>query len=596
MLSSTKRSSSSSLSSSIKSILFKYVIQSIRSRMCPISKNFYWFGGIGASLIFAYGSIYLFYSNRFDDDDDNDEDDHGKDGKNDDDDDRFCPSNFIKNADNFSTTKHSQFNDNDGGSDTMSDDSSIEIIILYKQISNRIFEQNDCFKQIQLKTETIIEENHNNSTTINGQYRNILIKGFHKNVMQASRLIDQLLVNHNDEQQNSPLIECKRFEILSTKLPLIIGINGITMKSLIERSGANIHIDHQQSSGDNNGGSQFTTVDIYGNNEQIKMAFNLINELLDQERRFFNDNNRLKQQQLTTKFDDNDLDSFEMFDSTNDLIIVGDNHPQYIRQQSIVAESSSSIVCNRTSLTREQISYMTESFDVIDDDHDHHPDRSISPSILPPIQVYVSHIEHPGRFYVQINENRRSVRLDELMDEMKKFYSNIENQYACRCDSSTTLKINDLVAIKVDDNGDDDDSKFYRGYITGCLDDNNLFSVFYGDFGITAQHSPQSLFYLNGNFLTRLPFQAICCSLNELSIDEQWSIEEIKQFREWTREGLWESIISIRCYRYHYDDNGQRTYMVEMFSKQPNQLMTINVGRKLKHLHNQRLINQREKH
>nr|XP_027205483.1 tudor and KH domain-containing protein-like [Dermatophagoides pteronyssinus] len=482
----------------------------------------------------------------------------------------------------------------------MSDDSSIEIIILYKQISNRIFEQNDCFKQIQLKTETIIEENIN-STAINGQkYRNILIKGFHKNVMQASRLIDQLLVNHNDEQQNSPLIECKRFEILSTKLPLIIGINGITMKSLIERSGANIHIDHQQSSGDNNGGSQFTTVDIYGNNEQIKMAFNLINELLDQERRFFNDNNRLKQQQLTTKFDDNDLDSFEMFDSTNDLIIVGDNHPQYIRQQSIVAESSSSIVCNRTSLTREQISYMTESFDVIDDDHDHHPDRSISPSILPPIQVYVSHIEHPGRFYVQINENRRSVRLDELMDEMKKFYSNIENQYACRCDSSTTLKINDLVAIKVDDNGDDDDSKFYRGYITGCLDDNNLFSVFYGDFGITAQHSPQSLFYLNGNFLTRLPFQAICCSLNELSNDEQWSIEEIEQFREWTREGLWESIISIRCYRYHYDDNdnnnGQRTYMVEMFSKQPNQLMTINVGRKLKHLHNQRLINQREKH
>ncbi|OTF78972.1 hypothetical protein BLA29_001451 [Euroglyphus maynei] len=381
--------------------------------------------------------------------------------------------------------------------------------------------------------------------------------------MQASRLIDQLVT------RSIPSIECKRFEILSTKLPLITGVSGSTMKSLIKRSGAEIRIDQSTKK------CQFTIVDIYGTQEQIRMAYNLINELLDQERQFYRRHSTSDQIQMTIHDDDDELDSFETFsESPTDLIIIGDNHPQYMRQ--LTTESQ-----NRTSLSIEQILYMTESFDVIDDH-----DRSISPSILPPIQVYVSYIENPGLFYVQINENKRSVRLDELMEEIRKFYSNIENQLACRCDPCT-LKINDVVAIKIDD---DSMEKYYRGYITGCLD-GKKFSVFYGDFGITAQHSANSLFYLNGNFLTRLPFQAIRCSIGDIDhiLSSEWSAEEIRHFREWTREGLWESVISVRCHKYRYDDDGRQIFLVEMFSKLPHQLMTVNVGRQLLHLHNQQI-------
>ncbi|XP_046915512.2 tudor and KH domain containing protein papi [Dermatophagoides farinae] len=558
-------------SSSIKKKCIQY-IHHMLFRMSCLSKSLFWFGGIGASLILAYGSIYLF-ANRDDDEDDFDDDDQFK----------FNKTGHVNDKDQ----SNKLFVHIDNGSDTMSDDSSIEIILLYKRVPNSVFEQNDCFIQIQYQTDTKIKEekiidnsfeSDTEQESIGGttvKYRNISIQGFHKNVMQASRRIDQLV-------RSVPPIECTKFEILSTKLPLIMGVNGSTIKSLTKCSGAEIRINQPAYN------KQFITVDIYGTRDQIKMAYNLIEELLDQERRFHRQQSTSDQIQIINLDDDGDYDmlkSFETFELSSDLAIMGDNHPQYIQQQQLTTNDSSleTFIQHRTSLSMERISYMTESLDVIDDH-----DRSISPSILPPVQVFVSYIDNPSSFYVQINENRRSIRLDELMEKMKKFYSNIENQLACRCDRRT-LKINDIVAIKVDD--DNSAEKFYRGYIIDCLD-GEKFSVFYGDFGITAQHSANSLFYLNDNFLTRLPFQAIRCSLNDIDhiSPNEWSAEEIKYFRELTREGLWESVISIRCHEYRNDNNndGRRIFLVEMFSKLPHQLMTKNVGKKLLQLLNRR--------
>lgn len=110
--------------------------------MSCLSKSLVWFGGIGASLILAYGSLYLLNSIQ-------------QDGN------LMFP---------FFRRKSSGFSD-DGGDfidteESCESDSSIDVILMLKQVPTNLYEQQNGFVRIQDKTSTIIEKSHNTKTSI----------------------------------------------------------------------------------------------------------------------------------------------------------------------------------------------------------------------------------------------------------------------------------------------------------------------------------------------------------------------------------------------------------------------------------------------
>lgn len=359
--------------------------------------------------------------------------------------------------------------------------------------------------------------------------------------MQASKLIDRLII---DQQASIEILkQSKKFQILRTQELLIRGVRDSTIKSICKSSGTKIKFSNTENK---------TILEIFGSNEEIQHAQQLIYDLLKQEHQF-------KQ-----KFNlpENDRRAYSPTSMANSYVILD------------------SIIPKRTSLATGQLELYTETLDIMDWD---------SNPLLPPVEVFVSYVITPQCFYIQINENKRSNRLDDLQYEMNEFYSYEDNQQSCRCD---ILLPNDLVAVQFD-------NKFYRAYI---IDTNNTnVELFLADIGSIMKHSNENLYYLNENFLNRLPFQAIQCSLHNISNDIEWTKQDIDYFRELTREGLWESLISVRCY-------GKTTaipskcstkyrYLVEMFRRTTGSTTvpdtTVNVGKELEKFH-QKLKNTKD--
>lgn len=349
-------------------------------------------------------------------------------------------------------------------------------------------------------------------------------------MLQASKIIDKLIV---DQQASIEILKkSKKFQILRSQELLIRGVRDSTIKSICKSTGTKIKIENTLDK---------TILEIFGSNEEIQQAQQLIYDLLKQEHQF-------KQ-----KFSLSDSDCANYFLSSS-----------MANSYDILEDAI--IIPKRTSLVNEQLALFTETLDVIDWD---------SNPLLPPVEVFVSYVITPHCFYIQINENKRSNRLDDLQCEMNEFYSCKDNQQSCRCD---ILLPNDLVAVKFD-------NKYYRAYIIDSTNLNNI-ELLLVDIGSIIKHSNENLYYLNENFLTRLPFQAIQCSLYNISNDIEWTKQEIDYFRELTREGLWESLISVRCYGRTAATNSKCSikFLVEMFRRTTGSNTvadTVNVGKEL---------------
>lgn len=110
--------------------------------MSCLSKSLVWFGGIGASLILAYGSLYLLNSIQ-------------QDGN------LMFP--FFRRKSSSCCDDGSDFIDTE---ESCESDSSIDVILMYKQVPTNLYEQNHGFQRIQDKTSTLIEKSYNTKTSI----------------------------------------------------------------------------------------------------------------------------------------------------------------------------------------------------------------------------------------------------------------------------------------------------------------------------------------------------------------------------------------------------------------------------------------------
>jgi len=121
------------------------------------------------------------------------------------------------------------------------------------------------------------------------------------------------------------------------------------------------------------------------------------------------------------------------------------------------------------------------------------------------IEIYVSAVVSPSKFYIQILGSQTS-ELDLLVDAMTEYYSSEENQAR---HVITKPQLGQLVAAKFE--GDD---RWYRAEVLTYEPNhqNEMYDLFFPDYGDNLYVYPQDIFELKNDFLG-LKYQAIECFL-----------------------------------------------------------------------------------
>ncbi|XP_066258334.1 tudor and KH domain-containing protein homolog [Euwallacea similis] len=150
-------------------------------------------------------------------------------------------------------------------------------------------------------------------------------------------------------------------------------------------------------------------------------------------------------------------------------------------------------------------------------------------------EIYVSAIENPSKFWVQI-VGPKATELDCLVVEMTDYYKKCENK-----NNHTLLEVNvgDLVAAMFQY-----DEKWYRAEVLEISKKSNqtVAKVYYVDYGDTDSLACIDLYELRTDFL-RLHFQAIECFLARIDpIGGSWSEEAIDKFEDLAEVAQWKKL------------------------------------------------------
>ncbi|KAF8787424.1 Tudor and KH domain-containing protein like [Argiope bruennichi] len=152
-------------------------------------------------------------------------------------------------------------------------------------------------------------------------------------------------------------------------------------------------------------------------------------------------------------------------------------------------------------------------------------------------EVYVSAIESPSKFWVQI-AGSKSIQLDKLVTEMTEFYNEGKNKEKFRPNS---IKVGDVVAAVFEV-----DNSWYRAQVlevSGKGSDTKI-SLFYLDFGDSADVSPDLVCVIKPDFLS-IPFQAIECSLYDVvPVGEEWTEEALDEFEKMAYVARWKILMA----------------------------------------------------
>ncbi|KAM3860004.1 tudor and KH domain-containing protein [Diretmus argenteus] len=162
------------------------------------------------------------------------------------------------------------------------------------------------------------------------------------------------------------------------------------------------------------------------------------------------------------------------------------------------------------------------------------PDLSFQPDEH--LEVYVSAVENPNHFWIQIL-GVRSLQLDKLTEEMSRFYNN-GSPTEQRVES---IVVGDIVAAPYQLH-----ETWNRARVLGVLG-SGLVDLYYVDFGDNKELPRDSLRSMRSDFLS-LPFQAIECSLAGVRpAGEVWTEEALDEFDRLTYCALWIPLLAKLC-------------------------------------------------
>ena len=111
--------------------------------------------------------------------------------------------------------------------------------------------------------------------------RRIVITGFPEDIEEARRLIVEKITEEKEFYKSRNNYETTQIMIQNSKIGLIIGRGGETVKDLQDRSGAKIFVNQDTKYDANNSNSYEKAVTISGDPEAVKLAQSMINDILN---------------------------------------------------------------------------------------------------------------------------------------------------------------------------------------------------------------------------------------------------------------------------------------------------------------------------
>ncbi|XP_073825382.1 tudor and KH domain containing protein papi [Musca autumnalis] len=161
-----------------------------------------------------------------------------------------------------------------------------------------------------------------------------------------------------------------------------------------------------------------------------------------------------------------------------------------------------------------------------------------------PMEVYVSAIASPAKFWVQLI-GPQTKKLDDLVANMTAYYSNADNRAMHQIREPYLGQI--VATVFKHDN------KWYRAEVVGILPNQYnpnevVLDLYFVDYGDSEYVLPHEIFELRTDFLT-LRFQAVECFLanvkSTLINDPQtWEPQSIEFFEDFTQVARWKKLIS----------------------------------------------------
>uniref|UniRef100_A0A1B0C1N4 Tudor domain-containing protein n=1 Tax=Glossina palpalis gambiensis TaxID=67801 RepID=A0A1B0C1N4_9MUSC len=170
-----------------------------------------------------------------------------------------------------------------------------------------------------------------------------------------------------------------------------------------------------------------------------------------------------------------------------------------------------------------------------------------------PMEVYVSAIATPEKFWVQII-GPKTKQLDDLVNNMTEYYSSKENRNMHKIEEPYLGQI--VATVFKHDN------KWYRAEVVGILPNQYnpeelVLDLYFVDYGDSEYVLPHEVFELRTDYLT-LRFQAVECFLANVKTtlvndDGMWDTRSVEAFEDITQVARWKKltarVVTYRTYR-----------------------------------------------
>lgn len=360
----------------------------------------------------------------------------------------------------------------------------VKVTVPKKIVGGVIGRQGANIKRIQEKTNTKIS--FDNQGPGEECDRVALIRGAPSDVEQAEQLLKASI-----EEQSSVVTET--VFVPAKSCGRIIGKNGETVRHMCRVSSAKILVD-RGGGDDRERNGNLKTVSITGTREQIHMAITMIDEKLAED---------------------------EAYQQSVVFASVGQKALYRSRPMAIKASTSP------LSKDEKEPDYVQEEL--------------VATSADGYIEVYISSLENPGCFWVQL-VGTQSIDLDKLVEDMTNYYSHEPNQES---HALTSVAIGEIVASPFTQ-----DKCWYRVRVVAVEEsdyspDETMIKVHYVDFGEKGQYKTKELCTLRDEY-RYLPLQAIECSLAGVQPRDgtQWTEEASDLFETLSHAAQWKVIMA----------------------------------------------------
>ncbi|ESO89711.1 hypothetical protein LOTGIDRAFT_124728 [Lottia gigantea] len=319
--------------------------------------------------------------------------------------------------------------------------------------------------------------------------RTVIIHGTSASAQQAEIMIRKIIAD-------MPAILTEEIQVPAVALGRIIGRGGENVREISRISKAKIYIERTADDFNKLGTRKVT---ITASKEQIDLAKALIDEKVQEEEAF-----RAK--------------------------------------KSVMEANREQRVSHRKDRTPDHDTHHTSV--VVKDEQWDSKKVTVVPEHKDYMEVYMSAIEHPGHFWIQILSSE-AMQLDRMTEEMNRFYATDEAK------SSYTMgevSIGDMVAAPFEH-----DNAWYRAKVIGIHDDK--VDLYFVDFGDSEYTDYIYVVYFRPDFLS-LKFQAVECKLaNVKPAGICWSEAAIDFFEEITYCAQWKVLIA-KTLRYESTPSG----------------------------------------